>query len=121
MINRILEILSAEDTFNLFSNQMSPSIYDIRKLKIKTLPNIKYFLISLFRGVRDSSASESLYWNEAIRLEKFTFRLFKEIEDVKHESNGDDNVIEGYVESLMEFVDGIDIPILNDQISYIVS
>ncbi|WUR02170.1 uncharacterized protein VNE69_01109 [Vairimorpha necatrix] len=121
MIENILEILRNEDTFNLFSNKISPTIYDIRKLKIKTLPNIKNFLLTHFKQVRDKSSPDSLYYSEAIRLEKFTYRLFKEIEDAKQESNGDDAVIEMYVESIMGFIEDIDIPIINEQISYITS
>lgn len=119
MLENILEIIKNEDTFSLFSNNVSPTIYDIKHLKIKTLPNIKNYLLTLFRAVKEKSLPDSLYWNEAIRLEKFIYRLFKEIEDVQQESNGDDAVIEFYVENIMKFVDDIDNPIINDQITYI--
>ncbi|EEQ83108.1 hypothetical protein NCER_100106 [Vairimorpha ceranae BRL01] len=121
MINHILEIIKNEDTFNLFSNSVSPSIYDINKLKIKTLPNIKNFLLTFFKNVKNNYPLDSLYWNEATKFEQFIFRLFKEIEDVKQESNGDDNIIEMYVESIMGFTEDIDVHKINEQISYIIS
>lgn len=121
MINRILDIITTEDTFKIFSTTKSPTIYDINKLRIRTLSNVKKFLISFFENALKSSNTESLFFSEAFRLKKFVEKLFNEIDDVNKETSGDDNVVDAYVKSLVEFTEDLNILCIKEQVFYITS
>lgn len=121
MINRILDIITTEDTFKIFSTTKSPTIYDINKYKIRTLSDVKKYLMSFFENFLKSSNTESLIFSEALRMKKFVEKLFNEIDDVNKETNGDDNVVDAYVKSLVAFTEDLNILCIKEQVFYITS
>lgn len=120
MINRILEIVAKEDTFNLFSRNVSPSIYSINNFDIRTVGNLKTVLLMFFKNIIDTSSPDSLYWNEACRMYKFVNRLFQEILGISCEGTANDDITDCYIESISEFVESVDSDIVKAQINYII-
>lgn len=120
MIDRIIEIVAKEDTFNLFSRNVSPSIYSIYNYDLRTLGNIKTVLLMFFKNIIDTSSPDSLYWNEACRMYKFVNRLFQEIDRISCEGTANDDITDCYIESISEYVENVKSDIVKDQINYII-
>ncbi|KAF9763951.1 hypothetical protein NGRA_0949 [Nosema granulosis] len=119
MIHRILDIVAKEDSFSLFSNNVSPSIFSILQYNLRTTKDIKTALLMFFKNVIDTALPDSLYWAEACRMYKFVNRLFQEIDEIAREGTTNDDITDCYIESISEFVEDIEVEIVKNHIHFI--
>jgi hypothetical protein len=129
MLHRIIDLIIQEDTFGLFTNKTPPNIFEVieQPPKIKRFEELDDRLVAFFRNILRSVPEDSLYFNEASRMLSFVERIFGEYRETGDaERDGQmrdrlDDLVDAYAESITSFVQGIDIPILQEHVRYIIS
>lgn len=129
MLYRVMDLIIREDTFKLFTNRSGSGIFERleEQPRMETMEDLEARIKGYFRGILDTSAADSLYFSEASRMLSFVERVFKELRELNESAmeksirSPMDDVIRLYSESLRRFVEGMDIPVLQEHVRFIVS
>lgn len=127
MLIKLSEFVAQADTFKLFSNDKLPNI--LKRInespRISSKEELENRIYDFFQEIVNSSNVDSLYYNEAIRLLGLFKKFFDETSDPTvvdgNFSLRDpiDDLVDSYTESLREFVSGLDVPVIQEHLEYI--
>merc|ERR1712080_68575 len=113
MLLKIVELIGKEDHFSLYKEYENLKLEDKDLLSIAknigkyNLESLKEELIKFFLN---KMIPNTIYFEESVRMIKFTNKLFEEAENLKEEKNDyADEVVKLYTESLKRFVKGNDL------------
>ncbi|CAD26078.2 hypothetical protein [Encephalitozoon cuniculi GB-M1] len=129
MLYRVMDLIVREDTFKLFTNRNGFGIFERLEEppRMETMEDLEERIKGYFKEVLKATTADSLYFNEAFRMLNFVERIFKELRDLNESAmersirGPMDDVIRLYSESLRKFVEGVDIPVLQEHVRFIVS
>ncbi|KAK1349994.1 hypothetical protein CWI38_0086p0050 [Hamiltosporidium tvaerminnensis] len=124
MIDKIMELIQLQDNLKVFEDyppQNNLTTLSERLKNITSLSILKKELDGHFKEIMDKNDDDSIYYYESIRMLKFIDKLFKKIEEHTSQLNGDgvDDMIDVYVESLVNYVDNVDV--IKEHIEFLLS
>lgn len=123
MLYKIMELISKNDTFNLFTEYPSANNLTTITKRLSHYSNINSLesdILAIFKNVINTHSYNSIYVAESDRLINFTRRLFEQAKDIKKEEfkvDYTDDVIRLYGESLENFVDGVEL--VNEHVNFV--
>ncbi|KAF7684766.1 hypothetical protein TCON_0065 [Astathelohania contejeani] len=117
MFYKILELITHEDGFQLFTEDLIRITEDIPN--IKSLTEFKHRLFETFVRKAKQYHEETIHYWESVKIIKFINKIFTEIDDYEIEREFDftDDIIKIYSKSLEEYVDGI--PLIDEYVKYV--
>lgn len=127
MLYKIIDLIVQEDTFKLFTNRSSSSVFDVleEQPRIKTAEELRTRVENYFCRILESTSPDSLYFNEASRMLGFVEKIFRELKEMSDMGKDSrirdpmDDTIDLYLESVGRFVSGLEVPVLQEHVRYI--
>lgn len=129
MLYRVMDLIVREDTFKLFTSRTGAGIFERLEEapRMETMEDLEERIKGYFKEVLRASPTDSLYFNEGLRMLNFVEKIFKELRELNESAmersirSPMDDVIRLYSESLNKFVEDMDIPVLQEHVRFIIS
>lgn len=131
MLQKILQIISKEDSFNIFTADVPSSSSIFEAVSVVRDPNnifeVQNAVMYFFSRIIQTNEPGSFYHSEAIRIMNVCDKVFNSLiaEGINTEHaprvprDLNDEIVDLYIESLNFFASGLDEPILMEHIRYL--
>ncbi|EPR78367.1 hypothetical protein SLOPH_1818 [Spraguea lophii 42_110] len=117
MLYKILKLILEEDTFSIFGTYpLDYNLSHIASNEYKTVEELENTLLLFFNNMLDLPVN-SFFYNEAVRMKRFTEKIFRNLEKQSDvDIDYTDHMIDIYTDTTEEY---IDVPIMGEHIDFV--